>query len=75
MADTVFLAGASGAIGMILGPLLVANGYDVYGSTRRAERAPELAALGVRPVVVDMFDADGLTQALGEIRPRAVIIS
>ena len=73
MADTVFLAGASGAIGMILGPLLVANGYDVYGSTRRAERAPELAALGVRPVVVDMFDADGLTQALGEIRPRAVI--
>jgi uncharacterized protein YbjT (DUF2867 family) len=70
---TVFLAGAAGAIGSALLPLLIGAGYAVHGSTRRAERAKALAALGVQPVVVDVFDAPALAAALKRIAPAAVI--
>jgi nucleoside-diphosphate-sugar epimerase len=69
----VFLAGAAGAVGAVLGPLLVDAGYAVYGSTRRPERAPALEAQGVTPVVVDVFDAPALSQALRRIAPGAVV--
>src|SRR5262245_47884070 len=38
----IFLAGASGAIGRQLVPLLVEAGHAVTGTTRSAERAEEL---------------------------------
>ncbi|GAA4336252.1 NAD(P)-dependent oxidoreductase [Variovorax defluvii] len=69
----VFLAGAAGAVGSVLGPLLIDAGYTVYGSTRRADRAPTLEAQGVTPVVVDVFDAGALAQALKRIAPDAVV--
>ncbi len=42
----VFLAGATGAIGRRLLPLLRAAGHDVVGTTRRAERCDLLRRLG-----------------------------
>ncbi|OUM02156.1 NAD-dependent epimerase/dehydratase family protein [Variovorax sp. JS1663] len=69
----IFLAGATGAVGSVLGPLLVDAGYTVYGSTRRAERAQALEAQGMAPVVVDVFDAPALAQALKRIAPDAVM--
>src|SRR3712207_6563033 len=42
----IFLAGASGVIGRLLVPLLVAAGYEVVGTTRRADRLGEIAAAG-----------------------------
>jgi nucleoside-diphosphate-sugar epimerase len=69
----IFVAGVTGAVGRRLGPLLVAAGHDVTGSTRRPERADGLSALGVRPVVVDAFDADALAMALASARPEVVI--
>ncbi|VTU15419.1 short chain dehydrogenase [Variovorax sp. PBL-H6] len=69
----IFLAGATGAIGSVLAPLLVDAGYAVYGSTRRAERAGVLEAQGVVPVVVDVLDAAALAPALKRIAPHAVI--
>ncbi|MBV9329361.1 MAG: NAD-dependent epimerase/dehydratase family protein [Chloroflexi bacterium] len=71
--NTIFLAGASGAIGMRLVPLLVEAGYSVVGTTRSPEKAARLAALGAEPVVVDVFDAPALQRALGTARPRIVI--
>ena len=56
----IFLAGATGAIGSVLAPLLVDAGYAVYGTTRRSERAEALEAQEVTPVVVDVFDAPAL---------------
>ena len=53
----IFLAGASGAIGRRLAPLLVANGWLVFGSTRSKDKALGLREMGVEPVVVDVFDA------------------
>ena len=69
----IFLAGATGAIGSVLAPLLVDAGYAVYGSTRRAERASALEAQQVAPVVVDIFDAAALASALKRIAPDVVI--
>ena len=73
MTTCIFLAGASGAIGRRLAPLLVGNGWRVFGSTRRRDTAAELKKAGVEPVVVDVFDADALRNHLDEIRPDVVI--
>jgi nucleoside-diphosphate-sugar epimerase len=53
----IFLAGASGAIGRRLTPLLVAAGHEVAGSTRQAGTARQLDDAGIHGVVVDVFDA------------------
>lgn len=69
----IFLAGATGAVGQALAPLLVAAGYEVHGSTRQAARAPALEKLGVRPVVIDVYDAAGLRREMQRIRPTIVM--
>lgn len=73
MTGCIFLAGASGAIGRRLAPLLLENGWRVFGSTRSADKAAELKKAGVEPIVVDVFDADALRNHLYEIRPEVVI--
>src|SRR5437868_15149883 len=69
----VFLAGATGAIGRRLVPLLLAAGHDVTGTTRSAEKAEELTRSGVSPAVVDAFDARALERAAIAARPELVI--
>src|SRR5689334_5854426 len=69
----VFLAGASGAIGRRLALLLVAAGYQVFGTTRSAAKAVELEAMGVRPVVIDVFDGPALSLVLTTVQPDVVI--
>lgn len=58
--DGVFVAGAGGAVGRRLCRLLVGDGWHVTGTTRSTERAPALRAIGVVPVVVDVFDEERL---------------
>ena len=60
----IFLAGAGGAIGRRLTPLLRATGHTVVGTTRSKDKAAAIEALGAQPVVVDVFDADALTRAV-----------
>ena len=69
----LFLAGAGGAIGRRLTPLLVAAGHQVTGSTRSADKADALRALGAEPVVVDVFDAPALMRAVAAAAPEVVI--
>ena len=69
----VFLAGAGGAIGRRLTPLLVKAGHQVAGTTRSADKAGAVAALGAEPVVVDVFDAAALTRAVAAAKPDVVI--
>jgi nucleoside-diphosphate-sugar epimerase len=69
----IFLAGATGAVGRRLIPLLVAAGHDVVGTTRRQARAERLAALGAQPVVLDALDAGAVRQAVLAARPDAVV--
>jgi nucleoside-diphosphate-sugar epimerase len=69
----IFLAGASGAIGRRLTPLLLAAGHDVTGSTRGADTARQLNAVGIHGVVADVFDAAALQDAVVNARPEIVI--
>jgi len=69
----IFLAGASGAIGRRLAPLLVASGWRVVGTTRSKDKAPLLREMGVEPVVVDVFDAEALRRIVADHRPEIVI--
>jgi len=71
--NAIFLAGASGAIGMRLTPLLVKAGYSVTGTTRSADKAARLAAFGAQPAIVDVFDAAALLDKVREARPSIVI--
>jgi nucleoside-diphosphate-sugar epimerase len=69
----IFLAGATGAIGRRLIPLLLADGHSVTGTTRSATKAAELEGQGVTPVVIDVFDASALRDAVVKVRPEIVI--
>ena len=70
---TVFVAGASGAVGRVLCRLLIADGWRVTGTTRSAGKAAELKALDVEPVVVDVFDREALISAVQRAAPRVVL--
>src|SRR3974390_2974793 len=69
----VFLAGAAGAIGRRLVPLLLGAGHQVTGTTRSGETAAELRSRGVAPAVVDVYDAAALREAVARARPDVVI--
>ncbi|GJE46511.1 NAD-dependent epimerase/dehydratase family protein [Methylobacterium soli] len=73
MNKRLFLAGATGAMGRSLAPLLVASGWLVVGTTRSMDKVPSLTAMGVEPVVVDAFDSDQLTDAVRRFRPSVVV--
>lgn len=69
----IFLAGAGGVVGRSLTPLLVKAGHTVTGTTRSADKAGAIAALGATPVVVDVFDAAALADAVKTVAPEVVI--
>jgi nucleoside-diphosphate-sugar epimerase len=69
----IFLAGAAGAIGRRLTPLLLAHGHSVWGTTRSPANVDFLRKLGASPVVVDVFDAEALATAVLEAKPEIVI--
>ena len=69
----IFLAGATGAIGKPLVTLLVARGYEVFGTTRSPDKTQMLQRLGAQPVVVDVFDAASLMKAVAAAKPQIVI--
>jgi nucleoside-diphosphate-sugar epimerase len=73
MGKRVFLAGATGAIGKRLTPLLLRDGAVIFGTTRSTKRADELRSEGVEPVVVDVFDAAAFTRAMVAVKPDVVV--
>jgi nucleoside-diphosphate-sugar epimerase len=69
----VFLAGASGAIGRQLVPQMVAAGHEVAGTTRSEAKAETLRQLGAEPVVLDVYDAERLREAVVAVGPELVM--
>jgi len=69
----IFVAGASGVIGLRLVPLLVAAGHQVAGMTRTPAKAEPLTRLGAQPVVCDVFDPEALRQAVVAFKPDVII--
>ena len=69
----VFVAGATGALGRRLVPMLVANGHTVVGTTRAPGKADALRAAGATPVVLDALDRDAVIDAVGRAEPEVVV--
>jgi len=69
----IFLAGATGVVGKRLVPLLLDAGHHVVGTTRSTTKADALRARGVEPMVVDVFDAPALSDAVSAARPDIVV--
>jgi nucleoside-diphosphate-sugar epimerase len=69
----VFLAGATGVIGRRLALLLRDARHEVIGTTRDPSKATRLQALGITPVVIDVFDADAVARAVADAGPQAII--
>jgi nucleoside-diphosphate-sugar epimerase len=69
----VFVAGATGALGKQLVPLLVARGHDVVGMTRTEAKTDQLRSVGAQPVVADALDTDAVGRAVGEAEPDVVV--
>jgi nucleoside-diphosphate-sugar epimerase len=67
----IFLTGATGFIGGAVARRFVDNGHSVRGLARTPEKASQLAAMGVEPVLGSLSDADLLTAEAG--RADAVI--
>ncbi len=69
----VFVAGASGAVGRRLVPLLVACGHEVTGTATSETSADAIRAMGAEAVVVDGLDAVGTGEAVARAEPDAII--
>jgi 2-alkyl-3-oxoalkanoate reductase len=69
----IFIAGATGALGRRLVPLLVQGGHQVTGMTRTAGKAAGLRAAGAEPVVADALDRGDLLRAVAAARPEVVV--
>ena len=69
----VFVAGATGAIGTPLVPMLVSGGHEVVAMTRSPRKAEGLRAVGATPVTADGLDRRAVVDAVVEARPDVVI--
>ncbi|HEX7950478.1 MAG TPA: NAD-dependent epimerase/dehydratase family protein [Candidatus Limnocylindrales bacterium] len=69
----IFVAGASGVIGVRLLARLVEAGHVVAGMTRTASKVALLRGLGAKPVVADVFDAEALRGAILDFAPDVII--
>ena len=69
----VFVAGATGAVGKRLVPVLVAGGHSVVGMTRSPEKADLLRALGAEAVVADGLDRNAVFEGVAQIQPDVLV--
>ena len=69
----VFVAGATGAIGMQLVPRLVAAGHEVHGMTRSESKQAMLQELGAVPVVADALEPDQVAEAVARAKPDVIV--
>ena len=69
----IFIAGAGGAVGRSLVPLLISHGHAVTATTRSPEKAAALRGLGAEPVVLDGLDRPAVLEAVAAARPDAIV--
>jgi nucleoside-diphosphate-sugar epimerase len=69
----VLVAGATGALGKQLVPLLVARGHEVVGMTRSQSKREALIDLGATPAVADALDPEQVARAVAEAEPDVIV--
>lgn len=69
----VLVAGATGAIGRLLVPRLVAAGHEVAGTSRTEEGVGLVAGLGARGLRMDALAAGSVYAAVKAVEPEALV--
>jgi nucleoside-diphosphate-sugar epimerase len=69
----VFVAGATGALGRQLVPMLTKQGHQVTAMTRTPAKEDLIGRMGARPAVADAFDPEAVARAVAEAEPEVVI--
>lgn len=69
----ILLAGATGVLGRLLVPLLVGEGHEVLGLSRRTSGAHQIRRSGAQADVCDVYDLDRLTRIVSAFAPDAVV--
>ena len=69
----VFVAGATGALGRHLVPMLVAAGHEVTATTRTPGKLAQLREAGAEPVVVDGLDREAVIAAVRAAAPEVIV--
>ena len=69
----VFIAGATGTLGVPLVRALVARGHQVTGLTRSGDKRDMLTQMGADVAVADALDAASLEQAVRAAKPDCVV--
>ena len=69
----VFVAGATGAIGIRLLPQLIARGHHVTATSRSHHHSDRVRALGAELVVMDGLDGASVGEAVARAEPDAIV--
>lgn len=69
----VFVAGATGAVGLPTVEALIGAGHEVIGLTRSPAKATLLKGRGASAAHADVLDADAITDAVAAALPDAVV--
>ncbi len=69
----IFVAGATGAVGRRLVPMLVERGHEVTGTTRTPAKGDALRRMGADAAVVDALDAAAVKEAVSDAAPEVVV--
>ena len=69
----VFVAGATGAVGKRLVPLLISKGHHVVATTRTDGKTEALRASGAETIVLDGLNRNAVIDAVVSSRPEAIV--
>jgi len=69
----ILLAGATGAVGRLLVPLLLERGHEVLGSTRSTTGFEQVLKLGAKPLLMDALDRSGVLETVASVAPDVII--
>jgi nucleoside-diphosphate-sugar epimerase len=69
----VFVAGATGAVGSRLLPLLVSRGHSVVGLTRTAGKVDSIRRVGAEAAVADALNRAATVEAIARAKPDVIV--
>jgi len=69
----IFLAGATGAIGKRLLPMLVSAGHNVTATTQHADKMMSIHSAGATPLRVDALNKEEVLAAVRKAQPEIII--
>jgi nucleoside-diphosphate-sugar epimerase len=69
----IFVAGATGALGVPVVRQLTSDGHTVIGLAKTKQRTSRIESLGAKAVIGDALDAESLRKSVAAARPDAVV--